>query len=223
MSACAYMFMDRGVGIGCYCIIFFFTEYPGASSSGPWRRSGWVFRRRQHWRAPASAPGSVAGSGSREWSAASSRPLPSHNYPTTTAPEGQRTAARMRHTHSHTHTQTESPGIPDTHTRRQGLDTHSDTFACTFPLMHTHADRDVRMTWHVKPKWSYMNLYAITTLIHTIAPSRAVYIPQCSYMTSCTHTHTHAYQSYLSACRRIQYGYATTCNQWDAYGFVWFS
>lgn len=37
----------------------------------------------------------------------------------------------------------------------------------------------------------------ITTLIHTLAPSRAVYIHQYSYMTSCAHIRTHMHINHI--------------------------
>lgn len=50
----------------------------------PWRRTWWVCQRTQHWQVLVCVPGSVAGSGSREYSEVNSPPLPLRSYHTAT-------------------------------------------------------------------------------------------------------------------------------------------
>ena len=65
------------------------TLCPGGACAAPWRQSGLACQRRRRWRAPASAPGSAAGSGSRAWSGADLLLQLSHSCPATTVPGTQ--------------------------------------------------------------------------------------------------------------------------------------
>lgn len=65
--------------------LFLCTWCRGGVSSGPWRPSGWAFRRRRRWPGPASAPDSASGNGYTGSSAAGSLPPLSRSCPAATA------------------------------------------------------------------------------------------------------------------------------------------